>query len=624
MCGLFGAIHANGFFNRTSYEAFVRLTDFVKYRGPDACGYVAFDSQHGCSVTPQTPFDVFLGHRRLSIIDLSPEGNQPLTNDGRHWIIFNGEIFNYVELRQELIAKGYVFTTQTDTEVILNIYKEYGEQGFAQLNGMWAFALLDLVQRKIILSRDRFSMKPLYFTRVHHALYFASEIKQLLPLLEHPALNADVMFAYLNQGLLDYCEETFFQGIRKVKPKCNLVFHLDSGKMEETPYWDYAVLPDVRPDEVEEQFRALFLDSVKIRLRSDVKIGALLSGGLDSSLIAVIASELQDGRFETYSVVSEDPQYSEEKFVDIVAKEKGIHNQKLRFHSHDVPENLDSVLYHQDEPPAGFSIIAQYKILEKIKAETDVTVVLSGQGGDEILGGYSKYFFFYLRDLVKRGRFGAALTQALQSLVKRTVLWQFRLSEARRYLPSYLPFLAQREAKSFLVPQGTAEPIWLSPNFHARQKLDIDQYSIPALAHYEDRNSMAHSLETRLPFLDHRLVDFMLNVSPAVMLKKGWTKYLLRQSFPELPEAIRWRRDKQGFIIPEYRWLKEDLSALLLSTFQKSVLGTLGIIRDDFFLDYYRRFQSGDKSIWYVDISRVLIAELWARRFFAKKIPLEG
>lgn len=610
MCGIFGAINFNGYFNKNEYERFVKLTDLVSYRGPNAFGCKALSVKEN-STNDDGTFDIFLGHRRLSIIDLTKEGNQPLTDGSGLWIIYNGEIFNYIELRKELKEKRYTFQTDTDTEVILKVYKEYGDMGFEKLNGMWAFAIVDLPHKKIILSRDRFSIKPLYFTHINNEFYFASEIKQLLPLLEKKEINQSIMFTYLAQGLVDYNEETFYKGISKLKSKCNLIIQMDTGKIKEAKYWDYHPEEVLSMDDAVEKFRELFIDSVAIRLRSDVKIGALLSGGLDSSTITVVANKLQNGNFETYSIVAKDQEYSEERFIDILSKHKGIKNHKLYFESNQAIESLEDVIYHSDEPFGGFSAVAQYKILEKIKKETDVTVLLSGQGGDEILMGYLKYFFFNIKKLINKGYFLEGLTQILLSFIKRTVIWQFKLSEARRYIP----LLSSKGDKSFLIIKGDIEPIWDCSDLRERQVFDIDKYSVPCLTHCEDRNSMAHSLEIRLPFLDHRLVNFVLDLPVKMKLNEGWTKYILRKSFPELPKKIRWRRDKQGFITPEETWLKGNFNYLICDIFRKSRLGQMGIINDKLFLEYYKNFQRGKGAIWYPDISRVLITELWARKF---------
>ncbi len=612
MCGIFGAISFSSLFNEKDCAKFIKLTNIVKYRGPDAFGYVVFNVKKNM-VNNQKEFDIFLGHRRLSILDLSNVANQPFTIDGNLWIVYNGEIFNYIELRQEL-ENEYKFKTTSDTEVILYVYKKYGENGFERLNGMWAFVIVDLSQKKIILSRDRFSIKPLYYMLTKNELYFSSEIKQLLPLLDICEINNEVMFAYLNQGLIDYNDETFFRKIRKVKAKHNVIIHLDTRKILEQKYWDYDIkeIRDLSSYEMIEKFRELFIDAVHIRLRSDVKVGALLSGGLDSSSITAIANDFFGQSLKTYSIVSRDKKYSEENFIDTFCNEKKIKNTKVIFDFKkdvEILNYINKVLYHHDEPFGSLTAVAHYILLEKIKRDSDIIVLLSGQGGDEVLMGYLKYFFFYLKDLINTGKIIKVLYEILCSIFKRTVIWQFKFGEARRYIKSFADY------KSFIKIKKEIEPIWEVKNLIYRQILDIDKYSVPALTHYEDRTSMAHSLEIRLPFLDHRLVNYVLNLPISMKINKGWTKYILRQALKELPSYIRWRKDKQGFLIPEEIWLKNKLFKIIIKIFNKSVLEEYGIIDSKLFLEFYENFKKGKKRIWYTDVSRVFIAEIWARKF---------
>jgi len=610
MCGIFGAINLDSFFNRSDYERFIKLTDLVHYRGPDASGYAAINVKRQ-TLDCSDMFDVFLGHRRLSIIDLSREANQPFSDGAGLWIIYNGEIFNYIELRDELKSKGYIFKTRSDTEVIIKVYKEYGEAGFTRLNGMWAIAIIDTLNKKIVLSRDRFSIKPLYFIRQDNIFYFASEIKQLLPLARRRDINHSAMSAYLNQGLIDFNDETFYKDIRKVKPKCNLIIRFDTGTSEEQKYWDYELEEELSPKSAIKKFRELFISSVQIRLRSDVKVGGLVSGGLDSSAVTVIANQIQKGAFDTFSVIATDKKFSEEKFVDYLSIKSRIRNKKMYFESHEALKYLPDVIFHSDEPLGSFSAVAHYKVLEKIKKETGLKVILSGQGGDEILMGYLKFFFFNVKKMIRERRLLQAVNQIFQSFIKGTAVWQFNLSEARRYIP----FIAGRNDKPYLTMKKIQEPIYEYKDLRKRQISDIDSYSIPNLTHYEDRNSMAHSMEIRLPFLDHRLVNFLTSLSVEMKLNKGWTKYILRAALPELPRAIRWRKDKQGFIIPEVKWLKDQFSNIIQRIFDDSYLDKMGVISDKLFLEYYNRFRNGDRAIWYTDISRIFIAELWARKF---------
>jgi len=607
MCGIFGAINTKGFFERAEFSRFRDLTDLTSYRGPDDSGYEAFSIKR-----PPTDdwFDVFLGSRRLSILDLSSKGHQPMTDDQGHWIAYNGEIFNYVELRRELESKGHIFSTGTDTEVILHTYREYGEQGFDRLNGMWSLAILDLPRRRVVLSRDRFSIKPLYTLQLAGKIFFASEIKQLLPLAPTRNMNVEVMSAFLAQGLLDHSPQTFFEGIVATRPRTNIVVSFESGELREHTYWEFDRQPSTSsPEKATAEFRSIFLDSIRLRLRSDVKVGVLLSGGLDSSSIALGCANIVGNGLRTYSVVSEDGRCDESKFIDELGN-AGVNNQKITFRPNDVLEDLDHVLYHNDGPVTGFSAIAQYKLFRRIRQDTDVTVLLSGQGGDEVLLGYLKFFFFHLKSLYRERRYWQAVAQLAASFWYRTVITQFTLRSARRYVDRF----ALRQWRALGV-KHTPVPIWSFKDMYTRQVADIEKYSVPVLAHYEDRNSMAHSLEVRHPFLDHRLVSFTMNLPVELKIRHGWTKWVLRQAMPELPSAIRWRRDKQGFLTPEEHWLKNDLRAHIHSMFRNSRLSQAGILNDREFLNYYERFQNGS-DVPRGDISRTVIAERWMQQAF--------
>lgn len=621
MCGIFGSIRFRGCFPPEEFSRFVSLTDVVSYRGPDYSGYLALSSVNGSAFHRRDdlqPFDIFLGHRRLSIIDLSSAGRQPMTDGRGRWIIFNGEIFNFVELREELKSHGYEFRTETDTEVILHLYDKFGESAFGKMNGMWALAIADLPSRRIVLSRDRFSIKPLYLLSQNDELYFASEIKQLLPLLPKKEPNLSVLSAFLAQGLLDHSLETFFCGITKAAPKTNLICDLSSGAVKSKPYWAYETKESQSLATAHEEFRFLLIDSARIRLRSDVKVGLLLSGGLDSSSLAVAAKEAGTDGLETYSVVSDEAHFSEEAFIDAVNQTLGLKSIKFRFQVSDFEEMLLQVLHHSDEPFGGLSVVAQYGIFQTIKKNGGATVLLSGQGGDEVLLGYSKFFFFHLRNLVRQGRYHAAVAQAIWSALRGTVVRQFRLSEAKRYIPYF-----HRKNHTALRKKYSPVRVWAKNDLRERQIADIDMYSVPALTHYEDRNSMAHSLEVRHPFLDHRLVEFALSIPPEWQFHRGWTKSILRESFIELPRAVRWRRDKQGFITPEELWLKRDLAELVDNTLRKSMLEEFGLLDSDAFLRQYKSFRRGSPVVSFGDISRVFLSELWAQQHWRESLVFE-
>jgi asparagine synthase (glutamine-hydrolysing) len=611
MCGIFGAVNFTGVFVHESYHLYVELTDLVKYRGPDDFGYVSLNLKEGTETSNLEKFDVFLGNRRLSILDLSSAGHQPMTDGKGRWITFNGEIFNFLELRRELELRGHRFHSESDTEVILHIYDEYGEKGFDKLNGMWAFAIVDVARCAVVLSRDRFSIKPLYLLETGRGqIFFASEIKQLLPLLDSRKLNTETMTAFLAQGLLDHSSDTFFDGITKLPPKTNLIISVRDGTLSRHEYWSLECDRAACSTDPVEEFRELLLDSTRIRLRSDVPVGLLLSGGLDSSAIAAACNKVATTTVTTYSIISSDPRVSEERYVDELVNRFQLKSYKLLLGDEDALESLHQVLYHMDEPFGGFSVVAQYKILQAVRQQCNAVVLLSGQGGDETLLGYLKFYFFYLQQLIRTRRYGKAAIEILFSLMRRTVLRQFNLRTAKRYIPAM-----KDRGVGFLRMESKKIPIWEAKEMRQRQILDIDHYSVPALTHYEDRNAAAHSLEIRHPFLDYRLVSFLVNLPTEQKLRNGWTKLILRKSFPELPSSIRWRREKNYFSVPEGEWLRTGLRNYVPIMFRNSVLAEMNIINKEAFLGLYSAFQNHRKLVNPLEISRTLIAELWAQKF---------
>ncbi|MCH2215507.1 MAG: asparagine synthase (glutamine-hydrolyzing) [Flavobacteriales bacterium] len=603
MCGIFIAVRREGFFSEDDLQGFRKATDTVVHRGPDSGGSMTFKTGHGEGA------NLFLGHRRLSIIDLDEEANQPFSKEGLD-MAYNGEVFNYLELKKNELSATR-FSTTSDTEVVLEAYRAYGKNCFSMFNGMWALAIYDSPEQKLILSRDRFSIKPLYYAQVGDTWVFASEIKQFRNIHGLQLTpNTQVLSTFLRQALLDHSDETFFNEIKKFPAGHSLEIDLKAGDWKWDEYWKYnsAHEPEVDPST---SFRELLIDSLKLRLRSDVPVGTLLSGGLDSSAITALIHDHINPEIKTFSVVSDSKEYSEESFVDILINEKGIANQKLRFSSGLALENVEKVLSVQDEPYGSLSVVAQHQLFRQIKSETGITVLLSGQGADEILLGYGKFFFFYLKMQLKKGRLGSFSKSALNSWLKSTTIKDFSLSEAKRYLPG-----SNKKGLDFLLDQSPAVPIWHFDHMRSRQILDIQNYSVPALTHYEDRNSMDSSIEVRLPFLDYRLVNYLVNLPVENKLKDGWTKFILRDSVHELPDRIRWRKDKKGFVTPEELWMKNELGDVISSMFTgKSYLQNLGLIDNQKFLDAMNSFRSGSKWVSHGDLFRVFIAEKWLSSF---------
>jgi asparagine synthase (glutamine-hydrolysing) len=608
MCGIFAAINLTDGFSPNEVNSFRHCTDLVSHRGPDDHGFELFDKKG--MVELGTAFNVFLGHRRLSILDLSKAGHQPMQFNG-YWIIFNGEIFNFEELRLRLVQKGVAFQTKSDTEVIIKAYEAYGPAVFAEFNGMWAFILLDFARKKILISRDRFSEKPLFYFKKGNSFYFASEIKQLTPLVPTLSPNISVVNQFILQNIRDHSSETFYSDISRVNAKAIWQIDIESGSIQKDLYWDYhrEDVPLSRTDALE-KFKFLLEDSVKVRLRSDVPVGALLSGGLDSSAIVQSIDPATLTNFNSFSFVSDDKRISEDYFIDTLVKNHPHKNTKFKLSSTESKDLLNAVIRTQDEPFSVFSVVAEYSIFKTIRSNTDYKVILSGQGGDEILMGYLKYYFFYLRHLLRERKFSTAMSNLLYALFRGTVLNQFKLSTAKRYIP----FLIKR--KNYLMNTDGLVNTWSLNTMSERQIADIDRFSVPVISAHEDRNSMAFGIELRYPFLDYRLVNYALSLDNSYKIDRGWTKLILRQSMNNLPSEIRWRKDKKGFSTPEESWLKNEWRDSIIQMIKTSVLAEYGVIDRDKFMIYFQSFLKGKAGISSKDIFVFLITEKWLRMNF--------
>jgi asparagine synthase (glutamine-hydrolysing) len=621
MCGIAGIVCANS--DEGIVAAVRTMNDAQRHRGPDGEGF--FAGKSGGS-------GIVLGHLRLSIIDLSDAGRQPMSlPDGSGVIIFNGEIYNYKELRTELETLGAVFRTRTDTEVLLWALRLWGDEALSNLNGMWAFAWLDLRRGRLMLSRDRFGIKPLYYLWEAERFLFASEIKAILAASRGRfGINPEVAGRFVEQSVLDAQSETFFSGIKALPAGHSLILDLNDDGSAMRPsfsaHWSAPENDQFRGTVQEriEAVREIFVDAVKLRLRSDVPVGVLLSGGVDSSAIAAVMRILlgRSADLHLISATSENPAYDESPFIDLMVQYLGGQFKPIRLSKR--PEEwlrlLDKVIYTNDEPVSGFSTVAHYLLMEQAK-ELGITVILSGQGADETLCGYRKFLGFRLRELLTAGRHLAAARTLLGFICNRTVVTQFDLSEAKRYLwvrrpPSGLdirgPLLRD---KSFILDLGLGEGTLVH-----RQFRDLGQLSVPALVHYEDRSSMAWSREIRLPFLDYRLVSVLLPADPELKLHAGWTKWIFRKAIePYLPPAITWRKDKQPFINPQSQWLRRELRPAIERMLSGQMLiADAGLIDVQALRRRYNVYLNQSPTLGTVsfkDIFNSISMEIWARRF---------
>lgn len=607
MCGIAGFVDLQMSAEQKKDLAFRQLR-CITHRGPEAS-----------NVFVDGP--VALGHNRLKIIDLSDEANQPFEYDDLV-MAFNGEVYNYVELKADLETKGYRFRTHGDTEVMCAAYKHYGEDCVKYFTGMWAFALWDKTKQKLFCSRDRFGIKPFYYILQGQHLYFASEYKALKEL---PVFKNDINTEQVNRGLQMvwsvYRDQTFYTQVKNLQPAHNLVWQ--AGKVTISRYWDINFSQPQSTlswEEKKEQFYALFKDSVRLHARSDVPNGTCLSGGLDSSAISSMYSTLMpDTPIKSFSIYYEDDVDERPFIYEVVKKYPNIQPFYFSPTEAQITENFHKVAYHADVPLLGSSFISQYFLMQLAKQE-GVTVAIDGQGSDEYLGGYLHSFYRILGQLYGSGQIfkaGDLLSNLserehfsskkkrdflLKSIVgafsNENRMYNLEYSQLNRYLQAGVGDLSF-EDKS---PDKFA-------NFLYHILLNT---TLQTLLHFEDRNSMAFSLESRVPFLEHKLVEFAFTLPRQDKINdKAETKFILREALkPILPTAVYERKDKKGFVTPgEVKWLNGPLKFLLDIDYNRFGWMKQGKLKE--VVDVYKK---GDTSkaafVW-----RLACTNYWLKHF---------
>ena len=592
MCGISGIVQTED--RRLNVQLLHAMTNVQAHRGPDGEGYVLLDPrgiEKPFALTSLRDFlppaqrfvkgyQVGLGHRRLAVVDLTPLGHQPMgTEDGRFWITYNGEVYNAPELRQELIALGHRFRSSSDTEVVLESFRRWGPGCLPWLNGMFAFAVWDSSERILFCVRDRFGIKPFYYRQDEGRFVFASEIKALLQDPEFRRRPHEVAIAdYLTRGRHDHTTATFFQDIGQLAPgECLTVRVGARGGACTVSRSHWYRLPDgtmpYAENEAAGKLRDLLEDSVRLQMRADVSIGSCLSGGLDSSSIVCLMHRLKGPHSDplhAFTLSSEHPQYDERPFSRAVVQQTASMAEEIIPDPAELFRRLPDILWQHDEPISGPSVLGQWTVM-RAAGQAGIKVLLDGQGADELLLGYPGFVGSRLADLVQRGRWPTAVRElsawrrvhgglqptAVAELV-RGVLPGFLAEALRTGLSGQRKWLATAFVRACAERPPTRGNVSSQRHSvlagHMARSLTED---LPALLHYEDRNAMAFSVESRVPFLDHRLVEWLIRLPPELKIRDGMTKAVLRDAMVGvLPDAVRLRPDKMGFVTPDDVWLR--------------------------------------------------------------------
>lgn len=631
MCGIAGFI---GFKNDNLIK---QMSQDMLHRGPDGEGYYMHEN-------------VSLLNRRLAIIDRKG-GDQPIYNEDKTIaVVYNGEIYNYQELRTELAKHGHIFSTHSDTEVIVHGYEQWGDHCFDRFNGMFGVGLYDSKRNRLLLARDHFGIKPLYYSRIDDThdstqkLLFASEIKPLLNSgLINTKPNDKIIYRYLKFRIHDDQDETFFENIYRVMPGEMLIIENDTVKKEhfstlETDLNSHSEAKTKKPagsrsvsfgvsqdQDTTQKFKELLTDAVRLRLISEVPVGTCLSGGLDSSSVVAIVNKLLHehvkeasslgGKQNTFSAVFPGSTNDEEKYIDeLLQKLKNVESHKVYPKPENFFEEIADFIRTQEEPTISTGPYAQYKVMQE--AHKYVTVLLDGQGADEMMAGYLPYYFVYLKQLKKEKKWFQLLTEVWNSrdvLVKYGWLKLLRNLSVKKDVPvsSLLQktFTAQYRHERFIVADE---------NLKTRLTEDIFRNSLQSLLRYEDRNSMRFSIEGRVPFLDFRLLRYLFSLPNKAIINHGWNKYILRESVKDLlPSIITKRRNKIGFTTPEYEWFMR-MKNRIYGIFLSEAFAKRKYFNQQEVLKAFQQFIEGKNDDTMV-FWRLLNLELWLREFFDEK-----
>lgn len=586
-------------FSSVDSKRLKEMNDSIQHRGPDGEGFYYYGN-------------VGFGHRRLSILDLSDLGAQPMKYGENLTITYNGEVYNYIEIRESLKQKGYVFTSGTDTEVILASYQEWGEECVHRFNGMWAFAIHDIKRNIVFISRDRFGVKPLHYFEDQQSFLFGSEIKQILTQVVDRKVNMQMLFDYLYLGYHHHTNFTFFENILSLAPGHNLIFNLNTGQYQISKWYTFDVkeqFKDLSFDEAQRLFESTIDTAIHLRLRSDVRVGTCLSGGMDSSYIATVAAKEYNATsgesFKAITAQSIEKATDESSFAKMVVNSAALDWKITRPETDDFLRSIESVIESQEEPFGSPSIIMQYFVMKKAKEEGCI-VLLDGQGGDEALLGYDRYYAAYInqqKGIFNKIKTAIKITKNSKLSLKDVILYTLYFSNASIRVARQLKRnkFVKQQFKSFLNRSLIKTISDASKNLTDLQRFEITQGQLQKLLKYEDRNSMRFSIETRVPFVDFNVMELSISLPFDYKMNNGWSKYILRKTAEsKLPKEIVWRQNKFGFEAPTKIWLAEK------SRFFNE-------IRNSKFLDDFIEKKNVTSNIDDISLWKLYNITVWAR-----------
>lgn len=560
MCGIAGIISPNQ--EHINTYVLQRMGEALRHRGPDGEGIWINEAKK-----------VGFSHRRLAIIDLTEQAAQPMHYMGRYTIVYNGELYNYIELRNELKKVGYNFFSNSDTEVIMAAYDYYKIKCLQHFDGMFAFALWDEAEQTLIAARDRFGEKPFYYFNEKEVFVFGSEMKAIWASGIEKEADYKMILNYITLGYVQNPADktqTFYKDISSLPPSHYLLFR--KGKLSVRKYWsiDKQQMNTIQEEQAVEKFNELFSESVSRRLRSDVSVGTSLSGGLDSSSVLYYMKQFHPKDIQTFSAVFPGFEKDESRYIQTVTNHLEISNHTVTPNEQELYEDFEKLMYHHEEPLSSSSIYAQYRVF-KLAKENDIKVLLDGQGADEVLAGYHRYLHWYLQEKINRYQF-SKMRDELRMLKKNKIRVEWGIKNyIAAYLPSHVSLaLEKREYNTIVHNHEVSKDLfgllrgreWDGIHKPVVTKLNdilcfnMMEHGLEELLRFSDRNSMAHGCEVRLPFLNHDLVRFVFSLPSDFKIKGGFTKHILRKLMNQkLPDEIVWRTDKIGYEPPQKKWL---------------------------------------------------------------------